>query len=308
MSQILNLFQSIVDTDTNEYNATNASESKTAEDNGNSNQHTHHKTLIITFIGAPNAGKSTIVNGLIGEKISAISAKPHTTRLYLRGVLTEGNTQLVFVDTPGFMHQKAQMDTDADLVCLVLDAKNPWQYNMKERIKTLINQLDEGSFHIIINKSDTVRQDELLFIIQELVELGYKNMALVLAAIQRKGLPQLKDFLIKVALPYPWLFDKDTKHEMSTEDIIVETIREKIFHLTYHELPYTTKIELVSLSQEGQGKSKRWVARAIIRTSKQSQKSILIGRGAQTIRSIGEAARVELSSRFGHGNLFLEVM
>lgn len=274
------------------------------------------KTLIVTFIGAPNVGKSTIVNSLIGEKISAISPKPHTTRLYLRGMLTEENTQLIFVDTPGFMHQKAKMDTDADVVCMVLDAKNPWQYDMKNRIQKLLEQLEQDQFYIAINKSDIVSKDQLFAIIQELIGFGYKNQVWILAAIARKGLEQLKQELINLALPYPWLFPADMKHELEDKDIVIETVREKIFHLTYHELPYTIKLELVDFqppkktkNNEEDGRSsggKKWSATILIKTDKASQKNIVIGKGGRTIKAIGEAARVELCSRFGPGHLFLE--
>lgn len=275
----------------------------------------NQKTLIITFIGAPNVGKSTIVNSLIGEKISAISPKPHTTRLYLRGMLTEENTQLIFVDTPGFMHQKAKMDTDADVVCMVLDAKNPWQYDMKNRIQKLLEQLEQDQFYIAINKSDIVSKDQLFEIIQELIGFGYKNQVWILAAIARKGLEQLKQELINLALPYPWLFPADMKHELQDKDIIIETVREKIFHLTYHELPYTIKLELIDFKEPKKGKdasgknvgNKNWSASILIKTDKASQKNIVIGKGARTIKAIGEAARVELCSRFGPGHLFLEV-
>lgn len=261
------------------------------------------KILTISLIGAPNAGKSTLINLIIGEKVSSMSPKPHTTRVPVKGVYTKNDTQLVFLDTPGFTHAQAPLEIDSDCICLILDATHPWQYNNKTRIEQLLN-MQNIIFYIVINKGDLIPKDQWVALIQELQSMGYKDIIWFTSALYNKGVDKLLESLIKQAEPGEWWFESDKKHELTKKEIVIECIREKIFHLTHKEVPYSITFDVDEISFR---KNKPWLAKVYLNTERDGQKNILVGKNGNNIKSIGQAARMELCSRFGPGSLFLNV-
>lgn len=262
------------------------------------------KTLTVSIVGVPNAGKSTLLNKLIQDKISAISPKPHTTRKTALGILTKEDVQLVFLDTPGFTKSDLSVNNKGDVICFIIDGLNPWRYQVHNKIKTLLEQ--GQNLKIWINKIDTIGKPRLAEIMKEIQDLGYTDVIGVMSAVNGIGIAEFIDTLSDNALDYPWLYEKDQKHTMTNEEIVKECIREKIFHITYHELPYETEVEVRELKFSEEGKEK-WRAEVVIKTQKEGQKIILIGKGGSVLKKIGQAARLELITRWGHGSLFTKV-
>lgn len=203
------------------------------------------KTLLVSIVGVPNAGKSTLVNNLVKEKISAISSKPHTTREIVQGIVTEGEVQLIFLDTPGFMRNDMSVHSSGDVVCFIIDGLNPWAYKVTDKIKVL---LDKKDVMIFINKVDAISSKQCLEIMEGVRALGYKGEIGVMAGMFRRGVEEFKQKLIEKALEYPWMFPADQKHTLTKEEIIKECVREKIFHIVYHELPYETEVIVKDLT------------------------------------------------------------
>ncbi len=212
------------------------------------------KTLTVSVVGVPNAGKSTLINNLINEKISAISSKPHTTRNIVQGILTEGEVQLIFLDTPGFMRNDMSVNNHGDVICFIIDGLNPWAYKVKDKIKSL---LSNENLLIFINKIDAISANTCLEIMEEIKAIGYTKQINVMSGLFRRGMEEFKGILRERALDYPHLFEKDVKHTLTKEEIIKECVREKIFHIAYHELPYDTSVEvkdlIFSIDEKGKG-------------------------------------------------------
>ncbi len=203
------------------------------------------KTLMVSVVGVPNAGKSTLINNIINEKISAVSPKPHTTRTTVYGIYTKDDTQIIFMDTPGFMRSNMSVNNQGDIMCFIIDGLNPWAYNVKEKIKNLIGKVE---LLIFINKIDAMRSADYMEIMEELRKLGYHGSIGGLSGMYKRGVEELKQQLMDRALEYPWLFEANQKHTLTMQDIIKECIREKIFHIAYHELPYNSEVEVKDLT------------------------------------------------------------
>lgn len=264
------------------------------------------KLLTISFVGAPNVGKSTLTNAIFGEKVTICSAKAHTTNQTIRAIKNIGNTQLVLLDHKGFVNRVWTSSLELGMkACVVIDASRPYQHDIKAYIKMLLQQ--EINFTIIVNKCDTVKKKDLFELATAIQALGYTDQIWFVSAILQKGITALLQYLIGQAESSPWLYGRgglptDRRAEQRTR--LEQCIREKIFHTTSLEVPYLTKIQIVKLIV-GRG---FWRAKVNIRCSKLSHKPILIGKHASVIKKIGEAARAELSFRWGRGDLFLEVI
>lgn len=203
------------------------------------------KTLMVSVVGVPNAGKSTLINNIINEKISAVSPKPHTTRTTVYGIYTQDDTQIVFMDTPGFMRSNMAVNNQGDLMCFIIDGLNPWAYGVREKIQNLLGKVE---LLIFINKIDCMNSQTYMEIMTELRNIGYHGEIGALAGMYKRGVEELKEKLMERALEYPWLFPADQKHTLTMQDIIKECIREKIFHISYHELPYDSEVVVKDLT------------------------------------------------------------
>lgn len=287
------------------------------------------KTLLVSIVGVPNAGKSTLINALVKEKISAISSKPHTTRDIVQGIVTEGDVQLIFLDTPGFMRNDMSVHSSSDVVCFIIDGLNPWAYKVGDKIKWLLSKKE---IMIFINKVDAISSKQCLEIMEGLRALGYNGEIGVMAGMFKRGVEEFKQKLMERALDYPWMFPADQKHTLTKEEIIKECVREKIFHVMYHELPYETEVivkdlifsigdnveesadvehidKTVDKHKPAMRAKKKitWKAYVTIQVQKQSQQGMLVGARGSVIKKIGTAARLELVERFGPGHLFLNI-
>lgn len=200
---------------------------------------------MVSVVGVPNAGKSTLINNIINEKISAVSPKPHTTRTTVYGIYTQDDTQIVFMDTPGFMRSNMSVNNQGDLICFIIDGLNPWAYYVREKIKHVLGKVE---LLIFINKIDMMNSQRYLEIMEEIRSLGYEGEIGGISGMYKRGIEELKQKLMDKAIEYPWLFPAHQKHTLSMQDIIKECVREKIFHISYHELPYDSEVVVKNLT------------------------------------------------------------
>lgn len=269
------------------------------------------KSGTIAIVGRPNVGKSTLLNRLIGEKISIVSRKAQTTRHRIMGILTRADAQYVFVDTPGFQTQHAnalnramnrgvtQALADVDVVVFVIDADH---FDAKD--KTVIRLLPEGRPVILaVNKTDQIKEkNKLLPLLANLAEQFPFTAIIPISAA--KG-SQLEDLLSEVRKHLPndeLLFGEDEITDKSEKFIASEYIREKLFRLIGDELPYAATVEVEKFELEGE---LRRISAAIV-VDRQAHKGIVIGKGGETLKRIASEARQDMERLFG-GKVFLEV-
>ena len=270
---------------------------------------------IIALVGAPNAGKSTLTNTLLGQKISIVSPKVQTTRNVIKAILVEGETQLVLLDTPGVFLPRSdkilerlivksawQGIRDAHFVCFLIDAER----GLDSENQRIINELKKNDFKpaIIINKVDLVKKTKLLEMIQSLTDIGLSDIFMI-SATTGDGLPQLKEFMLKKCSEGPWQYDEDNITDAPMRGIASEITREKLFLKLDKELPYslTVKTDDYKIAENGS-----ITIHQTIFVLKESQKGIILGRNGSLIKEVGMEARQEIGEIAGAKvNLFLFV-
>jgi GTP-binding protein Era len=269
----------------------------------------------VAIIGEPNVGKSTLMNALLEQKISIVTAKPQTTRRRILGILNGNSYQAVFLDTPGilkpkYLLQKAMVDTaysaieDADLVFLMIEAGFPKgeQDEKRELVLSRVRRADKPSF-LLINKIDLVSKAELLPIIDRYSKLLLFKEIIPISALNHENLDDLKATLIRylpVGEPY---FPQDALTDQPERFFVAELIREKVFEKYRDEIPYSTEVEVVEF-KEREGR-KDFIG-AEITVERNSQKGILIGKGGAALKEVGELARKEIEKLLGR-SVFLEM-
>lgn len=260
-----------------------------------------HRSGFIAVIGRPNVGKSTLVNVLVGHKISIVTSKPHTTRHAILGVLTQADYQIVFIDTPGMdggtgrllnraMNRAATAALDsADLILLVIEA-GKWT----ERDEQALGQLRHSGVPVVlvVNKIDRVRpRDALLPILAGHAE-RYEFRAIVpVSALQGDNLNHLRSMLVEQLPEQEAFYDAATITNRDLSFRVAETLREKLMHALREEVPYGLGVEVASLQEEQDG---RLVVDATIWVDRESHKAIVIGKRGQQLKAVGTAAREEL--------------
>jgi len=275
------------------------------------------KCSFIVMIGAPNAGKSTLTNLLVGQKVSIVSPKAQTTRNTIKGIFIEGETQIVFLDTPGiFIPRKNlileriivksawQAIKEADAICLLIDAGNGFSTNIEKIIIDL--KKHEINPTIIINKIDTVKKHKLLEIISKLSEYGFEKIFMI-SALNGDGIEDLKKYLLSIAKPGPWAFDGENISDAPMKFMASEITREKLFIKLYQDLPYSLCVKNDSWENLKNGDVK---IHQTIYVLKESQKMIVIGNKGSMIKEIGELARKDIAEVLGckvHLFLFVKV-
>ncbi len=270
---------------------------------------------IIALVGAPNAGKSTLTNALLGQKISIVSPKVQTTRNVIKAILVEGETQLVLLDTPGVFLPRSdkilerlivksawQGIRDAHFVCFLIDAER----GLDTENQRIITELKKNDFKpaIIINKVDLVKKTRLLEIIAALTDIGLDEIFMI-SATTGDGLPQLKDFLLAKCAEGPWQYDEENITDAPMRGIASEITREKLFLKLDKELPYslTVKTDTYKIAENG-----AITIHQTIFVLKESQKGIILGRNGSLIKEVGMESRQEIGEIAGAKvNLFLFV-
>lgn len=268
------------------------------------------KFAFVAIIGKTNVGKSTLINRLIGEKISIVSPKVQTTRSRVRGILTENETQLVLVDTPGIFKPQRRLDramldcawtesADSDLQMMVMDAKK----GLTETDISILQKIKE-SVILVFNKIDLVQKDELIKKLTALNDIKNIKTVFCISAQTGEGVKELKEYLLENAPNGPWMFSDEELTDLPDKLFCAEITREKLFLYLREELPYQLTVEPVSFKEQKQ--SIRIEQNIIV--SRTAHKSIILGAGGKMIKKIGEAARMEMTRQLGKKvNLFLFV-
>ncbi len=268
----------------------------------------------VALIGAPNVGKSTLINALVGEKVSIVSRKVQTTRALIRGIVVEGTSQIVLVDTPGIFAPKRRLDRamvttawsgahDADLVCVLLDAK----LGVDEEAEAILQRLANVAHPkmLVINKIDLVQREKLLALAKCANERMKFEQTFMISAQSGDGVADLRKAL-GAALPEgPFLYPEDQMSVAPLRHLAAEITREKIYQQLHQELPYQSTVETDSWTER---KDNSVRIEQTIFVERESQRKIVLGKGGATIKSIGAAARKEIAEVVGHPvHLFLFV-
>ena len=268
----------------------------------------------VAVIGAPNAGKSTLVNALVGQKVAIVSAKAQTTRARLMGIALQDKTQILLVDTPGIFEPKRRLDRamvaaawggagDADLILLFIDADS----GLNRQVVQIIDNLKqrEQPLWIALNKVDTVKKPNLLTLSVALSERLNPEKVFMISAAQGDGVPDLKDALAAGMPEGPWLYPEDEVSDATDRMIAAEMTREQIFNQLHQELPYSSAIETETWEDRPDGST---VIHQQIFVERDSQKAIVIGKSGSRLKTIGEKARAEISEHLGRKvHLYLHV-
>jgi GTP-binding protein Era len=270
----------------------------------------------VALIGAPNSGKSTLVNRLVGTKVSIVSRKAQTTRTSVRGIAVEGKAQIVFVDTPGIFAPKRRLDRammaaawgstgDADAAALLVDVHR----GIDAEVEAILARLPHIAAKKILalNKIDTVDPPRLLELAARLNEVLPFAQTFMISALRGHGVAKFKQELAALMPPGPWLYPEDQIADMPLRLLAAEITREKIFDRLHDELPYSSTVE-TELWQDMPDGSAR--IEQTIYVLREAHKKIVIGEGGRTIKAIGTAARKEIIEAAGqrvHLFLFVKV-
>ena len=268
----------------------------------------------VAVIGAPNAGKSTLVNALVGQKVAIVSGKPQTTRARLMGIAIKGSAQILLVDTPGIFEPRRRLDRamvaaawtgaqDADLILLVIDAAAGANTEV-ERIIASLGERKQPLF-LALNKVDLVNKGALLGLATDLTARLDPAKVFMISAADGDGVPDLRQALADAMPAGPWLYPEDEVSDATDRMIAAELTREQIVNQLHQELPYATAVETESWEDRPDGST---VINQQIIVERDSQKAIVIGKGGRPLKSIGAAARAEITQHLGRPvHLFLHV-
>lgn len=272
-----------------------------AEHNAGASDTAEKRCGFVALIGAPNAGKSTLLNALVGSKISIVSHKVQTTRMLVRGIAIEGNAQLIFVDTPGIFKPKRRLDRamvdsawsgakDADLTGLLVDSRK----GLDEEVEAILSRIGDigGEKFLLLNKIDVVEKESLLGLAEELNARATFAATFMISALTGSGIADVKNWLAQRVPPGPWLYPEDQISDAPLRHLAAEITREKLYHRLHQELPYQSTVETTDWKQLKDGSVR---IEQTIFVERESQRKIVLGKGGQTIKAIGADARREIA-------------
>ena len=256
----------------------------------------------VALIGAPNAGKSTLLNRFVGAKVSIVTPKVQTTRTRVLGIALRDNAQILFIDTPGIFKPRRRLDRamvaaawsgagDADIIVLLVDASRP----VSDDTRQIVVQLDSAGRKAILalNKIDLVKRESLLALAAELNETGVFTDTFMISSTTGDGVGDLMDTLVARLPEGPWLYPEDQVTDMPERLLAAEITREKLFLQLHKELPYALTVETEEWENFRDGSVR---IRQVVYVERESQKAIVLGKGGQRIKSVGLAARQELEA------------
>jgi GTP-binding protein Era len=267
----------------------------------------------ISILGRPNVGKSTLFNCLVGEKIAIVAEKPQTTRNRILGIKNVAGGQLIFLDTPGIHKGRSELNQrmvrtalvsgqDADVLLFLVEASAPQVEKDREMIEPLKGS--EGVPFLIINKIDLVKKETLLPIIDRYQGFHSFQQIIPISAATGEGVDILVDEILKYLPESPPYYPEDVMTDQTERFLVAEIIREKVIHQSYQEIPYSTAVTIDAFKEHPE--KDLVVIQGTIHVERDSQKKILIGKGGQKLKSIGEAARKEVEVLLGK-RVFLEL-
>lgn len=255
----------------------------------------------VALIGAPNAGKSTLMNHIVGSKVSIVTPKVQTTRSRVRGIVMEGSAQIIFVDTPGIFTPKRRLDRamvdaawrgadDGDVLLLMHDVARS---QIDEDTQLIVEKLQEQNVPVslVLNKIDLAPQDRLLKRAAELSEMLDFEKVFMVSAQSGSGIADLRQWLASKMPASPYLFDPDDLSDLPQRLLAAEILREKLFLNLHQELPYQLTVETEAWTERDDGSAE---INLTIYVAREGHRGIILGKGGQTIRRIGQSARLEL--------------
>jgi GTP-binding protein Era len=270
----------------------------------------------VALIGEPNAGKSTLLNRMVGAKVSIVTHKVQTTRARIRGVAIEGGSQLVFVDTPGLFRPRRRLDramvaaawtgaADADVVVLLIEAHR----GLTEGVQAILDALGEKArgrrVALAINKIDRVEAPRLLKLTEEMNAAFPFEKTFMISAEKGYGVEDLRSWLAEVVPEGPWLYPEDQIADLPMRMIAAEMTREKLTLRLHQELPYQLTVETENWEERKDGSAR---IDQVIYVARDGHKGIVLGKGGETIKAVSKAAREELEEFLGRRvHLFLQV-
>jgi GTP-binding protein Era len=269
---------------------------------------------LVAVIGAPNAGKSTLVNALVGQKVAITSAKAQTTRARMLGIALEGDTQMILVDTPGIFAPKRRLDRAmvsaawegteaADAVLLMVDPVKQRRHELEPLLEALANRPEKKI--LVLNKVDVAKKEPLLALAQELTgKVGFAEVFFV-SALTGDGVPELKSALAAMMPQAEWMYPEDQVSDASERLLAAEITREQLYRQLHEELPYDSAVRPELYQHRPDGSLEIHQQIVVVRDN---QRAIVLGKGGSKIKAIGEAARKELTDLLGvKVHLFLHV-
>ena len=255
----------------------------------------------VALIGAPNAGKSTLTNALVGSKVAIVTPKVQTTRTLLRGIAMEGPAQLIFIDTPGIFAPRRRLDRamvttawtgahDADVVAVLIDAK----MGLDDEAEAILKKLDEVRRPkvLILNKVDIVEKRKLLALAQAANERGKFDTTFMISALTGSGVADVRKWLAEHVPAGPWHYPEDEVSDAPLRQLAAEITREKLYLKLHQELPYQSTVETETWTERKDGSVR---IEQTIYVERESQRKIVLGKSGQSIKAIGEASRRELA-------------
>ncbi len=273
----------------------------------------------VALIGAPNTGKSTLINALVGEKVSIVTRKAQTTRSTVRGVVTKGDAQIVFVDTPGLFAPKRRLDramvasawgaaADADALALLIDArKEAASTGLSEETEHILETLKERGKPkvLVLNKIDLMERSKLLDLAARLNAVHPFAQTFMVSATTGDGLDRFSGHLAAMLPAGPWLYPEDQIAEAPIRSLAAEITREKLLERLHDELPYQATVETDSWKDQPDGSAR---VEQTVFVTREGHRKIVIGEGGRTIKAIGTAARKDIAEAHGATvHLFLHV-
>jgi len=254
----------------------------------------------IAVIGAPNAGKSTLVNALVGQKVTIVSPKAQTTRTKIMGIALHDKTQMILIDTPGIFDPHRRLDramvaaakdgsTDADIIAIIIDGRAGAGPKV-ERVLDMLEHRKEPKW-LILNKVDIARKDKLLSLTDKLVNAQNFDQIFYISAETGDGLEELKQAFAKEMPISPWHFPEEQVSDVTDRLLAAEITREQLYRQLHQELPYACTVETEKYSERDDGSIE--IHQQIL-VGRPTQKAIILGKGGSQIKSIGETARKEL--------------
>jgi len=256
---------------------------------------------VVALIGAPNAGKSTLLNALVGAKISIVTPKVQTTRALIRGISAEGVSQLIFVDTPGIFAPRRRLERamvgtawgsaqDADIVALLIDSRKGVEDDDEAILRGLA--VVRAKKVLLLNKVDLVDKPKLLALAQALNERAAFAATFMISALSGDGVADLKAWLAAQVPAGPWLYPEDQMSDAPLRQLAAEITREKLYLRLHQELPYRSTVETDVWKELRDGSVR---IEQTIYVERESQRKIVLGKGGQTIKAIGAAARADIA-------------
>ncbi|HEX8193086.1 MAG TPA: GTPase Era [Allosphingosinicella sp.] len=269
---------------------------------------------LVAVVGAPNAGKSTLVNALVGQKVAIVSAKAQTTRTRIMGIAIHGEAQILLLDTPGIFQPKRRLDramvaaawggaTDADLIVLVVDAETGFSRRIEEMVDRIAERREPKI--LVLNKVDLVKKEALLGLATAFSERLQLEEIFMVSAASGDGVADLKAWLAARVPEGPWHFPEDQVSDATDRMLAAEITREQIYNQLHQELPYASAVETEKFEERKDGSV---AIHQQILVGRDTQKAIVLGKGGARIKEIGAKAREELAKLLGRKvHLFLHV-